>query len=328
MGTTAGDNNYFAGKGAGTQQVRALADGIQGGNGLYKYGSRGFPTSSWKDTNYYVDVTFTPNTGGGVTTTTSSTTTAAPTTTVKPTTTTQPPTTTTSQPPTTTTTQPSTGPSGGPFTVPCALTAAASSCWAAHTGVVNGTGFTEAQILAGQSTLKHVVGDQTISTNGAVISNEWIDGCISVRANNVTIQNSLIHTQDTCQGGNNQAAGSAINDGGGDGTGAGVVTGLKIIDTDVDGMNVNFDYVGIGAMNYTCIRCSSYGSIHNFWAGQNVVIQDSYSPYTSTNNNGLHVESVDADSANHVTLEHSYLHTTSAQWVNSAFMNGGSWGPA
>ena len=98
-GHYAGDNNYFAGKGAGTQQVRALADGVQGGNGLYQYGSRAFPTSSWKDTNYYVDVTFTPNTGGGVTTTTSSTTTAAPTTTVKPTTTTQPPTTTTTRPP-------------------------------------------------------------------------------------------------------------------------------------------------------------------------------------------------------------------------------------
>ncbi len=182
--------------------------------------------------------------------------------------------------------------------MPCALTVAANACWASHTGVHNGTGFTEAQILAGQSTLTHVVGDQTITTNGAVISHEWIDGCISIRANNVTIQDSLIHTQDSCSGGNNQAAGSAINDGGGDGTGAGVVTGLKIIDTDVDGMNVNFDYTGISAMNYTCIRCSSYGFIHNFWAGQNVLIQDSYSPYTSTNNSGLHAEAVDADSAN------------------------------
>ena len=110
--------------------------------------------------------------------------------------------------------------------MPCALTASASSCWATHTGVLNGTGFTEAQILAGQSTLRHVVGDQTITQAGTVISNEWIDGCIAVKANNVTIQNSLIHTQDTCSGGNGQSAGSAINDGGGDGIGSGVSTGL------------------------------------------------------------------------------------------------------
>jgi hypothetical protein len=323
VGHYADDIHYFQGKGAGAQQVQALADGVQGGDGLYSYSATPtFPTSSWEQTNYYVDVTFQPAAGSSSQSTT---------TTAKPTTTTAKPTTTTTQPPTTTTTRPATtttttgtSPSS---TVPCALTVAANACWASHTGVHNGTGFTEAQILAGQSTLTHVVGDQTITTNGAVISNEWIDGCISIRANNVTIQNSLIHTQDSCQGGNNQAAGSAINDGGGDGTGAGVVTGLKIIDTDVDGMNVNFDYTGISAMNYTCIRCSSYGFIHNYWAGQNVLIQDSYSPYTSTNNNGLHVEAVDADSANNVTVEHSYLHTTSAQWVNSAFMNGGSWSP-
>ena len=117
------------------------------------------------------------------------------------------------------------------FTVPCAWTAAASSCWAAHTGVLNGTGFTEAQILAGQSTLRHVVGDQTITQAGTVIANEWIDGCIAVKANNVTIEDSLIDTQDQCSGGNGQAAPIAINDGGGDGTGSGVVSGLTIVDT-------------------------------------------------------------------------------------------------
>jgi Domain of unknown function (DUF4082) len=327
-GHYAGDNNYFAGKGAGTQQVRALADGIQGGNGLYRYGARGFPTTSWKQTNYYVDVTFSPGAATNGQTTTTPPTTNAPTTTARPTTTTtQPATTTTTRPPTTTTTQPPTV--VGSFTVPCALTAAASSCWAAHTGVVSGTGFTEAQILAGQSTLKHVVGDQTITTAGTVISHEWIDGCIAIKANNVTIEDSLIHTQDQCTGGNGQAAPTAINDGGGDGTGSGVVTGLNIVDTEVDGMNVSFDMSGISGMNYTCTRCNVHGFIHNFWASQNVVIQDSYSANLSTNNGGIHSEPVDADSAQNVTVEHSYLIAQAgSDTVTGALMNGASWAPA
>ena len=40
---------------------------------------------------------------------------------------------------------------------PCALTVAAKSCWATNTGV---PGWTEAQIVAGQSPLQHVVGDR------------------------------------------------------------------------------------------------------------------------------------------------------------------------
>ncbi len=324
-GHYADDDYVFAGKGAGTQQVQALADGVQGGNGIYTYSSTPtFPTQSWKQTNYYVDVTFQPSAASSAQPTT---TTAGPTsTTAKPTTTTTAaPTTTTTAAPTTTTTLP-TKPNGA-FTVPCALTKAAASCWASHTGVFNGTGFTEAQILAGSSTLKHVVGDQTITTDGTVISHEWIDGCIAVKANNVTIEDSLIHTQDGCTGGNGQAAPTAINDGGGDGTGPGVVTGLMIVDTDVDGMNVNFDMSGISGMNYTCLRCDVYGFIHNLWATQNVLIQDTYSVALSTNNGPLHTEAVDADSGNHVTVEHSYLYDNAAGDVTAAFMNGGSWSP-
>ncbi len=209
--------------------------------------------------------------------------------------------------------------------MPCALTASASSCWAAHTGVTNGTGFTEAQILAGTSTLRHVVGDQTITQAGTVISNEWIDGCIAVKASNVTIQNSLIRTQDGCSGGNGQAAPSAINDGG---VGSSV-TGLRIVDTEVDSMNANFDSGGVSDVNYTCLRCDVHGFVHNFWAGSNVVIQDSYSAALSTNNGSLHTESVDADSGTNITIEHDFLYAgATSNSVTGAFMNGASWGPA
>jgi phosphodiesterase/alkaline phosphatase D-like protein len=40
--------------------LRALGDGTDGGNGVYRYGSTGFPNSSWGSSNYWVDVVFVP----------------------------------------------------------------------------------------------------------------------------------------------------------------------------------------------------------------------------------------------------------------------------
>ncbi len=58
---------YSADGGAfGTEEynppLRALADGEDGGNGVYKYGASGFPSQSWNASNYWVDVVFSPNT--------------------------------------------------------------------------------------------------------------------------------------------------------------------------------------------------------------------------------------------------------------------------
>ena len=36
----------------------ALADGASGGNGVYKYGTSGFPTQTFNASNYWVDVVF------------------------------------------------------------------------------------------------------------------------------------------------------------------------------------------------------------------------------------------------------------------------------
>lgn len=38
--------------------LRALADGEEGGNGVYKYGASGFPTTTFQSANYWVDVIF------------------------------------------------------------------------------------------------------------------------------------------------------------------------------------------------------------------------------------------------------------------------------
>ena len=58
VGRYAGDNNYFATAGVDNPPLRALANGVDGGNGVYQYGPTGFPASSYKASNYWVDVVF------------------------------------------------------------------------------------------------------------------------------------------------------------------------------------------------------------------------------------------------------------------------------
>lgn len=57
-GRYAGDSGYFATSGVDNAPLHALADGQGGPNGVYRYGG-GFPTDSWRSSNYWVDVVFT-----------------------------------------------------------------------------------------------------------------------------------------------------------------------------------------------------------------------------------------------------------------------------
>src|SRR5262249_14345510 len=50
---------YFASAGADNGPLHSLANGVDGSNGLYRYGSGGgFPTNSYNATNYWVDILF------------------------------------------------------------------------------------------------------------------------------------------------------------------------------------------------------------------------------------------------------------------------------
>ena len=58
-GHYAADDGYFANTGVVNGPLTALQNGVDGGNGLYRYGSSGgFPNSSYQSTNYWVDVVF------------------------------------------------------------------------------------------------------------------------------------------------------------------------------------------------------------------------------------------------------------------------------
>jgi hypothetical protein len=54
------DGYYGLTSGAANGPLVAPASGASGGNGVYVY-AKGFPASAWKDSNYYVDVAFTPS---------------------------------------------------------------------------------------------------------------------------------------------------------------------------------------------------------------------------------------------------------------------------
>jgi PKD repeat protein len=53
------DENYFANSGVDNGPLHALRSRRRNGNGVYRYGSSGFPTKTYRASNYWVDVVFT-----------------------------------------------------------------------------------------------------------------------------------------------------------------------------------------------------------------------------------------------------------------------------
>jgi len=60
-GRYAGDDGFFANAGVNRPPLRALQNGVSGGNGVYRYGSStAFPNLTYQSSNYWVDVVFRP----------------------------------------------------------------------------------------------------------------------------------------------------------------------------------------------------------------------------------------------------------------------------
>ncbi|WP_313937732.1 DUF4082 domain-containing protein [Anabaena azotica] len=61
VGGYALDTNYFANSGVSNGSLYLLQNGESGGNGVYQYGTSGFPSNSYQASNYWVDISFTTN---------------------------------------------------------------------------------------------------------------------------------------------------------------------------------------------------------------------------------------------------------------------------
>ncbi|MDQ6818213.1 MAG: hypothetical protein M3018_12525 [Actinomycetota bacterium] len=208
-----------------------------------------------------------------------------------------------------------------------------------NTGVQAGTGYTEAQIVAGQSTLTHVTSDLTIATPGTTISHQWISGCIAIDANNVTIKDSLVTPNGhTCSGGAHNSASSAINNG--DIGSPSTPTGTVIENVTVDagpsqGPGTGGDTFGISLASGQCLRCDSFGFAKDFWldgtASNPALLQDSYAPSLEACTpvaTCTHMDSVFLDSSTYVTIEHSYIIATNGGNNTTAAVDAQQdWGP-
>jgi hypothetical protein len=60
-GSYADDIGFFANGGVDSGLLHALANGVDGGNGVFRYGAGGFPSSTSQSSNYWVDVIFMPS---------------------------------------------------------------------------------------------------------------------------------------------------------------------------------------------------------------------------------------------------------------------------
>ena len=139
-------------------------------------------------------------------------------------------------------------------------------------------------------------GSITVSTAGTVINGLNITGTVTVKANNVTIQNSKI----TCNCGTGNVAVSASG-----------VSGLTIKNSEISGGNV-FDGRATlsGVYMHNCDNCDLYGTS----------ISDSYLIDDQTNS-GSHYEPY-YGSGDVIDIEHSVLLNPHSQTA-AVFMNGG-----
>ena len=138
-------------------------------------------------------------------------------------------------------------------------------------------------------------GSITVTTAGAVINGLNVSGSISVRANNVTIQNTKITTSGT----------------GGNAVSASGVSGLTIKNSEISGGNVFDGRSSLsGVYMHNCDNCVLYGTS----------ISDSYLIDDQTNS-GSHYEPY-YGSGDVIDIEHSVLLNPHSQTA-AVFMNGG-----
>jgi hypothetical protein len=169
---------------------------------------------------------------------------------------------------------------------------------ASNTGVPAGTQLTPS-------------GGFTVSTPGAIIEKLDVDGCIFVRANNVTIRYTRV--RGSCFGG-------AID------TDYGTYSGILIHDVEIDGRNENASAALLGNSGYTCRRCN----IHHGGGGprmtSNVVIEDSWI-HDIYGSGDTHNSAIGSNGGNNFTVRHNNIDCATLPNCSGALVLYGDFNP-
>jgi hypothetical protein len=321
VGDYSDDTGYFAGHAVGPQGLTAVADGQGGPNSVYAYGASAFPTHSWKSSNYWVDVVFLTRVGSGSS--------GDPTTTSDPTTsTTDPPTTSTTDPPTTSTTAPpttsTTTPTSGSW--PCALNAAAETCYVANTGASGTLTHVSGDVRLTSSAMTNLSNGTTIATPSgtdsagrSVYTGYDIAGCVQIATGRVALNNSYIHSGDRCTKppGDTTGTGPALVTAGGEPS---LLSGGVALTSDsLDGLNVDTStQVARPCLLMTdmvATRVDVQGCTHDVWPIMDSTLSYSYvhdPTYTYFASSGLYLHRNDimVDGVEDITIDHVFAKQT------------------
>lgn len=135
-------------------------------------------------------------------------------------------------------------------------------------------------------------GDLIITKAGTVVDGLNIRGCISVRADNVTIRNTLVRA--SCAEG---TIGPGYNT---------EPKNLLVEDVEIDGLGEANNYSGISGKNFTCRRCKIHGVGTGIRASSNVVIEDSY-VYGNKVGGDSHNTAMSIHGGTNIVIRHNYL---------------------
>jgi hypothetical protein len=251
---------YYAYQQSAFAQHRSLGNTtITASEGVFAYGAGAFPTDTWHDAAYYVDVMFEPSGDGRALPPAGHTSTASPSSSAH---------------------QSSTSPShstpvhrsrsatdgSSRTTTPSRSSAHESRSPAPRS---NFPGPSNTGVPAGTKLTVHS-GDMTINQDGYVLQNTEVDGCILVNANNVVIRNVLVKAND-CYWLIRSEAGH-----------------VTISNVEIDGQNNPSNDAGIACSNCTLTRVNIHNTVDGMKADYNVTVQDSYIHdlyHTSTSHN-------------------------------------------
>jgi hypothetical protein len=141
-----------------------------------------------------------------------------------------------------------------------------------------------------------VYGDQTITKAGTVIDGKDIHGRVIVKAENVTIKNSIVRGLD---GGSKYGLVDAMSG----------KAGLKIYDTTIVATKPNYTVNGIMGWNFELHRVNIHNTVDQVHiAGSNVVVKDSWlhqtMHYTNdpTHSDGSHDDNIQIVGGSNITI--------------------------